>query len=337
MWMIGLITRAVLVLVAQSEIHEVPIDWRIAPGVSCPTLLQLEAAYRRQDGIEPDALRPGLMVALSVDRPSKDTLHLELSTTPPVFEARRDIVAGGSNCAELAETIALLLSAWLRGLPEMALEPLTLTDSAPTAQGQLEPTFVAPSEGKLTAVHVVGARTETESGFGLALYLGADAYVNASTAGALTVGAAVNLSERVGIEAIASFMQALTVQDSAFGSIDVQRQLFGGLAMIGLWRPPPKLPSFDALGGLVLWHGAAQSSGYPTSLGRELFDPGLMIGGRAQQRLWKGVWLQGQVAIIGLYRAYDLQVTTMGGEVVTPAVLQRFALDVSVGVHVRIF
>jgi hypothetical protein len=278
------------------------------------------------------------VVSVSVDRPEPDTVRIQVSTTPSVFEARRDIVAGSGHCDELAQTIVLMLDAWLRDLPEMARESPTPPDSAPMAQNPSEPPLGSPQpEGQLVAAYVVGAATETERGLGFALYFGADAYVNATATGALTFGADLRLSERVGVEAIASLIQALTVQDSGYGSIAVQRQLFGALALVGLWRAPGNLPSFDALGGLVLWHGVAQSLGYPTSVSRELFDPGLMLGARAQQRLWERVRLQGQVAVVGLFRAYDLQVNTPGGEVVTPVVLQRFALDVSIGVQVQIF
>ncbi len=333
MSMLGPVAGIALWFAATPKAEGAAISWSVAPGVSCPTARELETAYRREGRSSPVSPRASLVVSVLIARPSVETLDLKLSTTPAVFEAHREIVAGPDHCEALAQTIVILVDAWLRDLPELARASEPPLDSATViapAQGAVVPHFEQPA---ITAEITVGERKSTELGF--ALYAGADAFVSSTTAAALTFGADLRVSQRFSVEATASLIQNLTVADSIYGSIDVQRQLFGVVAALTVWRSSSL--SLGALGGLVLWHGAAQSFGYPAPASRDLLDPGLVLGARAQQSLGGAFYLQGQAAVVALYRAYDLEVGRPSGEVVTLTTLQRLTLDLSIGVGVQIF
>jgi hypothetical protein len=336
MSMLGSVVGAALWFAAHAEGGGEAIHWKIAPGVSCPTRTQLQSAYTRESASHPAFLGTEMVVSVSVDRPSRDTLRLQLSTAPSVFQAHRDIVAGDGRCDELAQTVAILLDAWLSDLPELTRESEATADPPPPAPARAKP-VPAAADGSLVAVRAKATPQPTEHGLGFALYAGADAFAGSTTAAAVTFGADLRLSRRVAVEATASLIQNLTIQDSGNGSIGVRRQLFGALAAVTLYQPRPSLPSLDAVGGVVLWHGNAWSSGYPASHSRELYDPGLMLGARARQKLWGELFLQGQVAAVGLLRSYGLEVGRPSGETVTLAVLPRLALDLSLGVGVQFF
>jgi hypothetical protein len=308
------------------------IAWTVDRAVSCPTVAELQAAYALETSAQSAAPPRDAIVKVALERTSKGVLRLTVSTTTPVFEAQSDIATKSGRCDELAQTVVIVLHALLRDLPELfeseEISPLPLPP--PVASAPAPPTLsVARTPEAPPSVHPDRPA--------LRLCAGADAFVGSSTVPALTLGVEFGLSRRWSVETLVSLLQNQSFQDQPYGSLRVQSQLFGALAIFTVYQSRPRGFSVDALAGPVLWHGHAQSFGYPTSAPQQLFDPGLMAGARIRQGILGRFFLQGQLAGIVYTRAIDLQVDRPGGAPATVAVFENLALDLSAGVGMNLF
>ncbi len=199
-----------------------------------------------------------------------------------------------------------------------------------------------PADAPQGLVRVTGANGTSPSWLALSVGISGGGYlaVDGASAPAIALDARLRVTKAITIGLLAAWVADLSADDSPYGSLTVQRQIFGasiGLAIPGVDRLGMRGLGADFVAALIVLHAQAQSFGYPLTVQHDLFDPGLLVGARLQQMLGGGVFLQAQLAGIAFTHSYTFTAERPTGEAVPVATLPSLALDVGVGVGVQIF
>ncbi len=310
------------------------VSWRVEPGVGCPTSVQLQAAFGSHQDLHGG--RDRVVAEVVLDRPTGGILGVRVVTfTDPPFDVRREIrTREDSSCHELAETVALLVDAWLRGLPELAPRAVA-TQGEPTRNPAPAPNRAAEAPtASVKQSPSPRAPAKRHPPF-VGLALGGGALVGSVSAPAMSLGIDVRISPRFGVTASGTWIGDASVFDPPFGSVFLQRQLFeleGTMRLTHLGGF-----SLHVLTGPVLWHGRAESLGYPATRSADLLDPGLVAGARLEQHLIGALRLRGQLGGVALARSYSLSIDHPGQGPSTVGLLRNFALQASLGAAIDLF
>jgi hypothetical protein len=312
-----------------------PIAWTVDPGLTCPTEAQLESAYRGEAASRTESSPPDLVVSVEITPSAGGVVRVALAAEPLGLKAEREIDAHRNRCEDVALTVAILVDAWLRDLPETST-PL----AAPETVTGGEAPMAAPLT-QATEVSAVVRPSPRPSKLGLDLRVAGGLWIasGAAVAPSVTVSAELDVSSLLGVALFASFQGNLSVDDAPAGSLLLHQQLFGALATFaipGMNRLGVRGLTASVLAGVVLWHGTAQSFGYPISTSSEQLRPGLTAGGRLEQRIAGPLFLDLQTSFIFLNRSLNLEIDRLGGTTATLATLPTFALDVSLGMGIKV-
>jgi hypothetical protein len=310
-----------------------PIAWVSAPGRECPSVAQLETAYARL-GPNPHPTATPVRVEIDSSSPSI-AVRLSLPGLPP--STTRRLEAGRDSCEEIAQTIAILVRAWIAHVPELANGPEV---SEPARQPTVESTVALGTASAGTA-RVEGRPISSAFSMGLALAAGVDLLLSPdlSATAAVALSLELRVSPAVAVGLLGSWMGDVSIDDAPYGSIVVQRQLLGAsvaVAIPGVEGWGIRGLSADVLGALALWHGNAQSYGYPTTSDSQIYEPGVMGAVRFDEKLGGPLFLRAQVSALALVRTVSLQVSRPDSAPTTVGELSWFTLAFGLGLGVEI-
>jgi hypothetical protein len=308
------------------------IAWQVAPEHTCPTVAQLEEAFARLPAATPPEGLTDHQILAEVDA-TNGVVTLSLSVPQTELSERREIDVGKSPCKEIAQTIAIMAHAWLEHLPSLN------SGTAMSEQAHAPTIAMSSSTTPSAIVHVEGQSVSSSSSLGLTLRLAADLVVapGAGAAPAIALDAELQVAREIGVGLLASWIGNLTADDAPYGSIVVQQQIFGASAAWLIGEVGVRGLSAALLGALVLWHGTAQSFGYPMTTTEQLLEPGILAAARLDQEIGGPLFLEAQISMVALVRSLSLQVNRPEAAPVTVAQIPWFALAVGVGFGVKIF
>ncbi len=348
--MIGLLLSVLSMSAAASEAQQAApvftpqISWSVEPGLTCPTRRLLENAYHRQTAAATTEGAPVLAVLVEVGRVSTDESLVVRLSIPAFHQSEyRDIDVRGSNCREVVQTIVILAGAWVGNLQHLQNSATVATGTAqkPPSPDDAYGFPLANSPTLPTVIHLEGAEGSSHDRLGLTLGLGAALWLaSGGAAASIMLNAELRVSKTLAVGLLAAWIGDLSATDPPYGSVVVQRQLFGvsaGLAIPGVNRLGIQGLGADLVGALVVWHGNAQSLAYPVTVQSDLLDPGVMAGARLRQRIGDLLFLQAEIAAIVLSHSYNLEVQRLINETVLVASVPAFALELGLGVGVQIF
>ncbi len=307
----------------------VDVHWQVEPGVTCPTAGQLQAAWAAHLPSLPLADRPDLpgVTSVALRRGKGRSILLRFSVAQPPVELEREIPTdSAAKCNDVADTIAILVGAWLLEVKQAAGE-------AP------EP----PPPTELAAVEVAAAPPidhRQKPSLDVTVGAGALAGQGPAVAPAISLGLELRLPPLVGIGLRASWLGNLSVSDTPFGSMGVQRAVFGAYAALTI--PPLQRAMRDLMGvrpylGPLLWYASAQSYGYQTTLQQQSLVPGLQAGVLLDKTVVRPIFVSLQVGAIGLLQSTAYSVTRTLGAPTTLTTLGPWAFDLGLSVGAQFF
>jgi hypothetical protein len=315
------------------------VFWRVEGVQRCPTAGQLQSAYESiATGIQPK--RPDLAVLVELE-PSPQSIEVRLSIPEIHLVKHHEIEIADSPCREVTQTVAILVHAWLAELPELKrpLAPVAV-ESPPAPTPAVSP--LPPSQSVVVVREQPAPTVSKSHSLGLELRAGPALLVSSglSSSYAIAVAAELRITRQLGIAAFGSFEPGgVEATDTPYGRINVQRQLIGADVAVGLPvvdRLRIQWLSADVLIGAALWHGTAQSEGYPSDATRDLFEPACSVGVRIDEALGGLFFLEEQASALLLLRSLSLQIERPDESVVTVATVPwgSFAFGVALGVHI---
>ncbi len=306
-------------------------------GLVCPSPDELLGSLSRRFGADRIALgQPsGNELGLSLAAPP-GALDLELVSKPGEPPYRRHLTLEEGSCGDLAETIGLLVDAWLRELPWHGAGFLRDVPEVVRPGASESAVRQGPVTSALSPASPPTRRRSLTLRLGGGASLGSDA-TNLGPEGTLSAdlgllggfGAAVFASELENASATERLSSTTT------GSISARRQVFTLAARYAF--------AADEESGLRLFAGAAieafeaRSSGYSVSTNSPNLQlaPAGFIAGLWQQRIWRRLSGFAQLsATIGPSVDFDV---TEGGIQHHALSLPPGRFDLSVGLALRLF
>jgi len=300
-------------------------------GLSCPAPGAVLEALTARFGASRIALgQPtGTELGLSLAQ-APAALELDLVGEPgdPPYHRRLPLDEG--SCSELAETIALLVDAWLRDLPwhgagflpdVPAVEPVEAGSALAT--GQTAEVAVQPPFLRLAGLELrIGGGASLGSD---ATGLGAEA----------TLSADLDFSHGLGLALFASLLQNASAADplasSGGASISVSRQVFALAPRYAFFGREERGPRLFA--GLALEAFEGHANGYSFDTSSTVFNPAGFLAFLWQERIWGRLSAYAQLsAILGPRLAFDVAGAAQ------PVLALPFGwFDLSAGLSVRLF
>jgi hypothetical protein len=303
-------------------------------SIDCPSRSQLQAALDAQlgpGGTSPPS--PGSSIALlELSRNGEGEFVVRLSNAAALAVAERHIRPRAGSCEDLARTIALLVSSWLRDMT--AASSLSATPPAGAHALPSREPIAAPLEGQPAAVEARSGRVSPWRPRVPSLALGLAVEAVAGTGAALggTATIEVSLSTVFALGAQLSVIGTTNARGSNGGSLQVDRQVGALFAALTLVAPASaRSPSLALLGGATLLRYAAQAQGYPESSQATGCEPGLFLGLRGAQPIYQSLFIYGELDAHATANTLHFQVANGGGASTTLTTLPAFWPSLSLG------
>lgn len=270
----------------------------------------------------------------------------DLTAEAPRPPTRRRLPLAQGTCTDVAQTIALLVDAWLRDLPwhgvgflsEAALAvPLVLPPPIPEPPPPPNPPAkpVPPSRDYQLPYWLGPLTVRLSGGVGFP-----DDAATASSSG--TLAAEVGIFERYGGGVFFSVQGDLAATDYNSGiagtQVSAHRQTFGFTGRYSLVNQDQNGLRFYA--GLLLQRIGAQSTGYSTDGNFTIVNPAGMLAVQWQQNLTHtlALFAQGAFAFAPQTQLQVIEAPNQASGTATNVLtIQPVWLDLSVGIAVRLF
>jgi hypothetical protein len=265
-------------------------------AIDCPSLDSVKSAIDRRAHVEVTACEADTSSAVSVTlRASSEGFDLELRS-PTVPPASRTIKSKSRDCEALADTVALIVAAWLVELPwhtdaPPVSEPPPTRSSSAAPPREVEPASGEPAPGP-RVVGPIGEPSEPPPiHLGLELLGGAIAPLDGSRAvlGIGTGGLIVSFGDRLEAGLRGSFEKGLTIAVQPTGAIHTSRStasLLGRVSVFGADKSGPAL-----LAGISLDVLSASGVGFSSDRSQTVVVPELLVGAAFNLRVSERVRL----------------------------------------------
>ncbi len=302
-------------------------------GLACPDPAAVLASLTTRFGASRIAPGRASGAELSLSLISlPGALELDLMGEPGDPSLRRRLPLATGSCSDVAETIGLLVDAWLRDLPwhgagflpdVPAVEPAGMEMaivSRPAEPLAVTRPFLEPSGLTLRAGGAASLGSDA-TGFGPEASLSAD--LEFSHGLGLTLSIA--LLENSGTEE--------RLSNGLTAGISASRQVFALAPRYAFFRDAGRGPR--VLAGLAVEAFEAHASGFSSDGSRAVFNPAGFLGFLWQEQIWTRVSAYAQLSAV-LGPPLNLEIATPGAS--QPVLALPFGwFDLSLGLAVRLF